>query len=138
MDREEPETRQTAAVTSPEADDSREKAAATEEPVSPGAFQTLRALLEKTRRNQQGAPSRRELSRDKSKSFLLLAGATIALLLIFLGVFSSPKTRAPLPGETARGAPRRSAVFAISLDRIWLGKLPSGGIILVRGTRTTL
>jgi hypothetical protein len=105
MDREEPETKQTSAVTSPEEDQSREKAAATEEPVSPGAFQTLRALLEKTRRNQQGAPSRRELSRDKSKSFLLLAGATIALLLIFLGVFSSPKTRAPLPGETARGAP---------------------------------
>jgi hypothetical protein len=25
--------------------------------------------------------------------------------LIFLGVFSNPKTRAPLPGETARGAP---------------------------------
>jgi len=105
MDRQEPETKQTAAVTSPEEDDSREKAAATEEPASPGAFQTLRTLLEKTRRNQQGAPSRRELSRDKSKSFLLLAGATIALLLIFLGVFSSPKTRAPLPGETARGAP---------------------------------
>jgi hypothetical protein len=105
MDREEPETKQTAAVTSPEEDDSREKAAATEEPVFPGAFQTLRTLLEKTHRNQQGAPSRRELSRDKSKSFLLLAGATIALLLIFLGVFSSPKTRAPLPGETARGAP---------------------------------
>jgi type IV secretory pathway VirB10-like protein len=105
MDREEPENKQTAAVTSPEEDDSREKAAATEEPASPGAFQTLRTLLEKTHRNQQGAPSRRELSRDKSKSFLLLAGASIALLMIFLGVFSSPKTRAPLPGETARGAP---------------------------------
>src|SRR5579872_173446 len=105
MDREEPETKQTAAVTSPEEDDSREKAAATQEPASPGAFQTLRTLLEKTHRNQQGAPNRRELSRDKSKSFLLLAGATIALLLIFLGVFSSPKTRAPLPGETSRGAP---------------------------------
>jgi type IV secretory pathway VirB10-like protein len=105
MDREEPETKQTAAVTSPEEHDSREKAAAPEEPTSPGAFQTLRTLLEKTRRNQQGAPSRGELSRDKSKSFLLLASATIALLLIFLGVFSSPKTRSPLPGETARGAP---------------------------------
>lgn len=105
MERGEPDTKQTAAVTSPEEDDSREKAAAAEEPVSPGAFQALRTFLEKARRNQQGAPSRRELSRDKSKSFLLLAGATVALLLIFLGVFSSPKTRTPLPGETARGAP---------------------------------
>ena len=105
MDREEPETKQTTTVTSSEEDDSREKAVATEETVSPGAFQALRTLLEKARHNQQGSPSRRELSRDKSKSFLLLAGATVALLLIFVGVFSSPKTRAPLPGETARGAP---------------------------------
>src|SRR5579862_1326940 len=105
MDREEPETKQTAAVTSPEEDDSRENAAATEEQISPGAFQSLRTLLEKARRSQQGAPSRGELSRDKSKSFLLLAGAAIALLLIFLRVFSSPKTRAPLPGETAHGTP---------------------------------
>src|SRR5579863_2722377 len=105
MDRKEPETKQTATVTSSEDDDSREKVAATEESVAPSMFQTLRTVLEKARRNQQGAPSRRELSRDKSKSFLLLAGATIALLLIFLGVFSSPKTRPPLPGETVRGAP---------------------------------
>lgn len=105
MDRDEPETKQTTTVTSPEENDSREKAAATEEPAPPGAFQALRTLLEKARRNQQGAPSRKELSRDKSKSFLLLAGAAIALLLIFLGVFSSPKTRAPLPGESARGVP---------------------------------
>ena len=105
MERKEPETKQTATVTSSEDADSREKVSATEESVTPSMFQTLRTLLEKARRNQQGTPSRKELSRDKSKSFLLLAGATIALLLIFLGVFSSPKTRAPLPGETARGAP---------------------------------
>ena len=105
MDREEPETKQAVTVASSPEKNSPEKAATTEEPASPGAFQTLRNLLEKARRNQQGAPSRRELSRDKSKSFLLLAGVTIALLLIFLGVFSSPKTRTPLPGETARGAP---------------------------------
>src|SRR5579862_5349507 len=105
MDRVEPETKQTTPVTSPEEDDSRENAAAAEKPASPGAFQTLRTLLKKTHLNQQGAPSRRELSRDKSKSFLLLAGAAIALLLIFLRVFSSPKTRAPLPGETAHGTP---------------------------------
>lgn len=105
MDREEPETKQAATVASSPENDSPEKAATTEGSASPDAFQTLRNLLEKARHNQQGTPSRRELSRDKSKSFLLLAGATIALLLIFLGVFSSPKTRAPLPGETGRGAP---------------------------------
>jgi hypothetical protein len=30
---------------------------------------------------------------------------SVALLLVFFGVFSSPKNRSPLPGETARGAP---------------------------------
>jgi type IV secretory pathway VirB10-like protein len=105
MEREEQETKQTATATSSEDADSHEKVSATEQSVTPSMFQSLRTLLEKARPNQQGTPSRRELSRDKSKSFLLLAGATIALLLIFLGVFSSPKTRAPLPGETARGAP---------------------------------
>ena len=105
MEREEQEIKRSAAAESGGEDDSREKGAMPEESVTAGTFQTLRALLEKARRNQQGAPSRRELSRDKSKAFLLLAGATVALLLIFLGVFSSPKTRVPLPGETARGAP---------------------------------
>ena len=105
MEREGQETRQSVATITPEDDASREKGVAQEEPVAPNTFQALRTLLEKVRPNQQASPSRRELSRDKSKSFLVLAGASIALLLIFLGVFSSPKTRAPLPGETARGAP---------------------------------
>ena len=105
MEREEQETRQSGVTITPEEDDSREKGVVQEESVAPDTFQALRTLLEKARPNQHVAPSRRELSRDKSKSFLVLAGATIALLLIFLGVFSSPKTRVPLPGETARGAP---------------------------------
>jgi len=98
------ETKRSGAATTPD-EDWREKGATPEEPVTPGTFQTLRTLLEKVRRNQQSAPSRRELSRDKSKSFLLLAGVSVALLLIFLGVFSRPKARGPLSGGTARGAP---------------------------------
>lgn len=104
MEREEQETKRSAVAASTE-EDSDEKGAMAEESVSPGTFEALRTLLEKTRRKQQGAPSRRDLSRDKSKSLLLLAGASVALLLVFFGVFSSPKTRAPLPGQTARGAP---------------------------------
>jgi type IV secretory pathway VirB10-like protein len=105
MEREEQETKRGVVGASAEDDDSREEGAKPEESATPGTVQTLRTLLEKVRRNQQASPSRRELSRDKSKSFLLLAGASAALLLISLGVFSSPKTRAPLPGEVARGAP---------------------------------
>jgi type IV secretory pathway VirB10-like protein len=71
----------------------------------PGAFQAFRTLLEKAGRTQKPTSNRHELSRDKSKSVFLLVGGSIALLLIFLGVFSSPKRRTPLPGENARGAP---------------------------------
>ena len=76
-----------------------------EEHGSASPFQSLRALLEKVRQNQKPVASRRELGRDKSKSLFVLAGVSVALLLLFLGLFSSPKSRSPLPGETARGAP---------------------------------
>ena len=70
-----------------------------------GSFQSLRALLDRARHNQKSVSSRRELGLDKSKSLFVVAGAGVALLLIFFGVFSSPKSRSPLPGESARGAP---------------------------------
>ena len=105
MEREEAENKQSTVKAIADKADSREKSATPDEPITPSTFQALRKLLEKVRRNQQESPNRLELSRDKSKAFLLLAGASVALLLIFFGIFSSPKTRAPLPGETARGAP---------------------------------
>src|SRR5947209_6629248 len=88
-------------------DDARTTSAeqALEEPATPSAFQAFRSLLDKARRTQQPISTRRELSRDKSKSLFLLVAVCVVLLLIFFGVFSSPKARTPLPGETARGAP---------------------------------
>ena len=79
--------------------------APSEEPDTPSAFQSLRALLDQARRSHRPVSSRRDLSRDKSKSLFVLLGASAALLLVFFAVFSSPKARAPLPGESARGAP---------------------------------
>ncbi|MGE5110986.1 MAG: hypothetical protein ACM3JB_09035 [Acidobacteriaceae bacterium] len=105
MEREQQESKQSTAATIAENHDSPKNAATPDEPIAPRTFQAFRSFLEKMRRNQQASPNRRELSRDKSKAFLLLAGASVALLLIFFGVFSSPKTRGPLPGQTARGAP---------------------------------
>jgi type IV secretory pathway VirB10-like protein len=106
MEREEQETRKASATVVSDSDQSPEADAKPEEAAAmPGAFQAFRDLLERVRRSQQPVSSRRELSRDKSKSLFLLAGASVALLLIFFGVFSRPKTRTPLPGETARGAP---------------------------------
>ena len=71
---------------------------------SPSGFQRFRTLLDQARRTQQPI-NRRELSRDKSKSLFLLIGVSVALLLAFFGVFSTPKSRIPLPGETAHGVP---------------------------------
>ena len=105
MEREKHETKHSIAATTTEGDHSPEKVVTPEEPVTPGTFETLRTLLERVRRDQPASPTRRELSRDKSKSFLLLAGTSVALLLIFFDLFSSPKARAPLQGETARGGP---------------------------------
>jgi type IV secretory pathway VirB10-like protein len=76
-----------------------------EEPVTPTPLQRFRALLESARPNPNPVAIRRELGRDKSKSLFVLVGASVALLLLFFGLFSSPKNRGPLPGETARGGP---------------------------------
>lgn len=76
-----------------------------EEPVTLSPLQRFRALLDSARPNKKAVASRRELGLDKSKSLFMLVGAGVALLLLFFGVFSSPKNRGPLPGETARGGP---------------------------------
>ena len=60
------------------------------------AFQTAR-------RQQKPGESRQELGRDKSKSLFVLVGVCVALLLLFLGIFSRPKQKISLPGENPRG-----------------------------------
>ncbi len=105
MESEPKETRKEGPIVTSQPDDSTVTGAALEEVSPPRAFQAFRNLIERARRAQQPVSSRRELSRDKSKSVFLLLGVSIALLLVFFGVFSTPKSRAPLPGETARGNP---------------------------------
>jgi hypothetical protein len=51
--------------------------------------QIFRQAVEKARKDQ-GATSRRELGRDRSRSLFVLVGAAIAIVLLFLGIFSSP------------------------------------------------
>ena len=65
--------------------------------------EVFRTAFDRARRQQKPAEGRQELGRDKSKSLVLLVGAGVALLLLFFGIFSSPKKRIPLPGETPRG-----------------------------------
>jgi type IV secretory pathway VirB10-like protein len=107
MDHREQETKQAQEITPPFEDQSQTMPPkpGTEELGAPGFIEDLRALLDRARRNRKPVASRHELSRDKSKSLLVLMGVSVALLIVFFGVFSSSKTRTPLPGETARGAP---------------------------------
>src|SRR5437868_12603485 len=65
--------------------------------------EVFRTAFERARRQQKSGVGRQELGRDKSKSLFLLVGGGVALLLLFFGIFSSPKKHTPLPGETPRG-----------------------------------
>jgi hypothetical protein len=76
-----------------------------EETVKGNWREAFRTTFERARRRQKPAAGRQELGRDKSKTLFVLAGAGVALLLLFFGIFSSPKKRAPLPGETPHGKP---------------------------------
>lgn len=58
----------------------------------PGWREAFHQAFDKARREQRPA-SRRELGRDRSRTLFLLAGAGLAVLLLFLGVFSSSTTK---------------------------------------------
>ena len=77
--------------------------------------EAFRAAFDRARRQQKPAESRQELGRDKSKSLFLLVGVCVALLLLFFGVFSHPKKKIALPGETRAVKP------------VWAAKLHPGG-----------
>jgi type IV secretory pathway VirB10-like protein len=65
----------------------------------------FRTAFERARLQQKPAAGRQELGRDKSKAFFLLVGIGGALLLLFFGIFSSPKKHTSLPGETPHSQP---------------------------------
>jgi hypothetical protein len=60
----------------------------------------FRQALERARREQKPAVTQQQKGRDRSKSLFLIVGAAIAVLLLFLGVFSSPNsTKNPAAGR---------------------------------------
>jgi hypothetical protein len=63
----------------------------------------IRQAFERARQTQQPRTTRRELSKDKSKSLVVLGGAAIVMLLLFLGIFSSPQKATKTVGQA--GAP---------------------------------
>jgi len=73
-------------------------APAAEETSTPGRGairEILRNALSKARREHRPLRNRQELSRDRSKSVLLLASIAVALLMVLLGVFSAPMKMSP-------------------------------------------
>ena len=72
-------------------------------PAHPAWREIFRQAFDKARREQR-VTNRRELGRDRSRTLLLLAGASIAVLLLFLGVFSS-NTEKKTPSGKRQGAP---------------------------------
>jgi len=80
------------APTTPEAEIANEEPAP-EEPGRGNWLEAFRTALDGARRLQKPAESRQELGRDKSKSLFLLVGVCVALLLLFLGIFSRPKQK---------------------------------------------
>ena len=91
-----------AAPTPPEAEITNEES--TPEETRKGNWrEAFRTAFDKARRQQKPTESRQELGRDKSKSLFLLIGVCVAVLLLFFGVFSHPKSKVALPGENPRG-----------------------------------
>ena len=59
-----------------------------------------RAFTQARRRPQAGkSPARKEMSKDQTKSLVLLAGAAVGMVLLFLGVFSSPQKPQKIEGR---------------------------------------
>src|SRR5258708_3493692 len=76
----------------------------TEVPTRPGWREIFRQAFNKARREQR-VTNRRDLGRDRSRSLFLLAGAAIAVLLVFLGVFSSSNTARKTTDGRRTGTP---------------------------------
>jgi hypothetical protein len=56
-------------------------------------WERIKAAFRQARRTSQAAktPARREMGKDRTKSLVVLLGAAIGMVLLFLGVFSSPQ-----------------------------------------------
>src|SRR6266566_4923247 len=76
----------------------------TEAQTRPRWREIFRQAFDKARREQR-VTNRRDLGRDRSRSLFLLAGAAIAVLLLFLGVFSSSNTARKSTDGRRPGAP---------------------------------
>ncbi len=82
-----------------------EELEAEENAARPQWLDVFRQAFRKAQREQGQTASRRELGRDRSRTLVLLVGAAIAVLVLFLVVFSSPDNARKRLMASAPGAP---------------------------------
>ena len=70
-----------------------------------GWREIIRQAFEKARQSQQPANSQSELRKDKTKAMLVLGGSAVLMLLLFLGIFSSPQRAKKAEAGRRQGAP---------------------------------
>ena len=72
-----------------------------EEPETETPLDRIRKVFAQAHRQPRAgkSPARRDMGKDQSKSLILLAGAAVGMILLFLGVFSSPQKPQKVEGR---------------------------------------
>jgi hypothetical protein len=72
-----------------------------EEPEPQTPLGRIKKVFTQARQRAQAgrSPARKEMGKDQTKSLVLLAGAAVGMVLLFLGVFSSPQKRQKIEGR---------------------------------------
>lgn len=85
-----------------------EDKAAIEPSVQPGLYQRVWKLIKP---RQHGSGTKQEMAKDRTRSMALLIGGSVGVLLLFVGVFSTPTTQPvhETGGQTGQNLGRRSA-----------------------------
>jgi hypothetical protein len=83
------------------ADTTEEPGLPVEEPEPQTPLDRLKKAFAQARRRAQpgNSPARKEMGKDQTKSLVLLAGAAVGMVLLFLGVFSSPQKQQKIEGR---------------------------------------
>ena len=70
-----------------------------------GWREIIRQAFVKARQSHEATSSQSELRKDKTKAMLVLGGSAVLMLLLFLGVFSSPQRAKKAEAGRRQGAP---------------------------------
>src|SRR5215469_9465302 len=82
-------------------DNTEEATQTPEEPEPQTPLDRIKKVFTQARRRSQAgrSPARKEMGKDRTKSLVLLVGAAVGMVLLFLGVFSSPQKPQKMEGR---------------------------------------